>query len=158
MATSFPSVVRTDYDADDFATTDEVDGLYDIAECVLRTPFQVYFTEQTRTDTAYGDMHEWEQFVPDYWAGRTLYIVIEGKVSGGTGTWCVVDADDSDTIISDERQVTYTVAYAITTATITVPSGWTADARRSLAIQGKATSGDTLYLQCTDVIRCYVSD
>ena len=68
-----------------------------------------------------------------------------------------VDADDSDTLVSDEVEVTGT-SYAASTATITVPSGWTLDARRSLTIQGKCTNPNTISLQGDGFIRCYVSD
>lgn len=157
MATSYPAVARTDYAADDFATQTRTRGLRDIHECMLRKPFCVYFAEATRTNVAYGDMVDWEQLVPEYWTGRTLYIVIEAKVDAGTGYWQVVDADDGDALVSDEVEVTAN-AYAVSTATITVPAGWTAAARRSLTIQGKADNPNTILLQCVDLIRCYVSD
>ena len=160
MATSYPSVAATDYAADDFATQTRTRGIRDAHECVARKPWALYFTEQTRTNTAYGDMYEFELLPMEFMvvAGRYFKGTVEAKVDAGTGTLCVVDADDSDTIISDEVEVTNTGSYADATLTVTVPSGWTAHTRRTLAIQGKATSGDTVYIQSINYIQWYCTD
>ena len=157
MATTYPTGTKSDYDADDSVNTNIAETLRDIGECMIRKPFFVYFTEATRTNTAYGSMNQWEQFLPEYWVGRTVKLVLDGKVDAGTGTWCVVDVDDADAIISDEVDITVN-GYDDTTATITVPSAWTLGTVRTLAIHGKATSGDTIYLKNENKVRMYCTD
>jgi hypothetical protein len=159
MATAYPSIARTDYAADDSVTTDTLGGLIDIAECIIRKPIGLYFSGLSHNTTSFVDVVEWYQYNPGYYTGRYLLLTIEAYVSAGTGNWRVIDKGDADTVISDVIAVTATGSYADSgPATITVPSDWSAESLRLLAIQAQAPSAETIYLNCADKLEYYCTD
>lgn len=156
MATAYPTIARTDYAADDSVTVTAAAALPAIQECVIRKPSMIYFAQVIETSTSYVDQYDWYHYITPQMAGRYLMITIEALVTGGTGYWSVIDKDDGDALVSDE--VAVTGGWADSTATITIPAGWTEETRRHLAIQSKTAATFSIYLRSTDKITCWCTD
>jgi len=156
MSATWPSVVRSDYDPNKAVRTGRVASLVDMRLVLMRTPFHFYFTEQTRTGTAFGDMSTFQLFLPDYALGRSLKVSIQARVDTGTGQWRMKDSTTAD--VSAAVDVTATSYADSGPATLAIPTTYAKDTIRAIIIQGAAPSGGTIFLRNLDLVAAYFTD
>ncbi len=158
MSATWPSVVRADYDPDKAVRTGRVVALADMRLVLCRKPFHIYFAEVTRANTAYGDMFSFSLFLPDYALGRSLKVTIEARTDGGNGgAWRLQDSPTAD--VSADVTIPGSASYADSgPATLAIPTTYAKDTARTIIIQGKAPTAETLRLRNLDLVAAYFTD
>ena len=155
MSVSWPTdtyssadIARGDFAADQAVSTSRAAALANVDLILCRHAVPAYFAEATRTNTAYATMASFYLYIPSWAAScSSLQVWLDGKVTGGTGTWKVVDNATSTS--STEDTVTGTTYATEGPVTLTIASTWL-DTVRTIDVQGKCTSANTISLKSVD--------
>lgn len=156
MATSWPSVSRSDYDANTPTRKERAEALRDRDVCLMRRPMFVNISEQAETATGYAVQAEFTVWVPDYASGNKLAMILDAKVASDTGDWKL--REKASATDGTEVSVTGTSYAESGPSEVTIDASWV-DSERTFEILSKVDAGTgTIYLKATDIAAVYWTD
>lgn len=152
MATTWPSVARTDFAANKAVTSTRATGVIQRDLCLLSIPWHWEQAEVSTASTSWVQIGQTQVVRFPEWAyGKTMNLCVRSKVTGGvTGYLRLVCGASTGSEIAIAS-----AAYAVTSA---MTAAVAATGAVSWHLEAKAGAASTIYAKSDGMVCCWVSD